>query len=463
MTDTIIRLTEAQTNQASFVLFTKPVNSARGLSVTFDFYAYGGTGGDGLSFFFLDAAQGIPSQGGGFGGSLGYASRIDKDAGLNEAGIAGGYLGVGFDSFGNFSNPTEGRVQGPGFSPNTIAVRGSADNKYRYLTGVDNLPFALDEPRRRATQEEAKRTALVELTSDGLLSVSVDINQNGIFEPEEQLISDFDVVGAGNGALPDKFIFGFAASTGTATNIHEVGGFKVTNSAGREIGGLFSNRLILGTDRDDVLVGTDGDDIINGLGGNDRISGGAGNDVLDSGTGNNRLLGGRGDDILISREGGDVMKGGPGADRFVFSGRNQRSALRSSVLAKSGRNRIADFKQREGDRFQLDFDDNYTTRRKKERPGALFYVGTVKEKGLQRALKAVYADVTPNKRKTRELGAGEAAIFRFKKKHYLTVNDGKLGFSAKNDLVADLGRMNENNFAPGDFDPGKLAVRDYFV
>jgi len=85
----IFRLTSADQDQASFLLISPdlPVDTAQGLSITFDFYSYGGTGGDGLSFFVLDGAAGTVTKAGGFGGSLGYANRTDGIISL--PGIAG--------------------------------------------------------------------------------------------------------------------------------------------------------------------------------------------------------------------------------------------------------------------------------------------------------------------------------------------------------------------------------------
>lgn len=461
MADQLIRLTDAENNESKLVLFPKQVSPSKGLNVEFDFYMYGGTGGDGLSFMLLDASKGVLNGPGGFGGSLGYANRFE------QPGIKGGYLGVGFDSFGNFSNPGERiggvfeRNGGPGLTPNSVALRGSERNEYVYLEGTDTLPFNLSAGEN-ATQAEAKLTALIEFSIDGLLSVSIDVNQDGDYlDPGEAVISDYDIE-AENGAIPEKFLFGFAASTGDFTNIHEVGGFRVTNANGKEIPGVFTEYVLFLTEGDDNFRGTANGETIDALGGNDVVKAGGGDDVITGGLGKDKVFGQDGNDIFLQTGGPDIMVGGAGGDTFVFSGKNAKAALRTSIL--SSRAKIKDFNQREGDRFQLDYDNDYTTTGKSERPGSLYNVGTVKAKNLKDALGAVYDDIIPSNKKLEALQKGHAAIFQYDSKWYLTVNDNRLGYSEKNDLVADLGKLTKSDFASaGDYKPGKLEVIDYFV
>ena len=159
-TSKIIRLTDAVPTQAQLRLFSTPIDTAKGLSVTFDFFSYGGsggssggTGGDGFSFSLIDGNQSLINPGG-FGGSLGYAQRSNADP---KSGITGGYLGIGFDEFGNFSSGTEGRVGGNISSkvPDAVAVRGSQATNYKFLTGTQTLPKSLDVPygsRRHPSQ-----------------------------------------------------------------------------------------------------------------------------------------------------------------------------------------------------------------------------------------------------------------------------------------------------------------------
>lgn len=143
---TIYPLTSAQQFQAKYLPFNRSVSFNRTLSVTFDFYAYGGfgnnsggDGGDGISFMLIDGSK-SPTQPGGTGGSLGYAPYSFGDRTI--PGISGGYLGIGLDEFGFFSNPTEGRLGGPGRRENSIGVRGSEAAGYRFLGGAFNYPSA---------------------------------------------------------------------------------------------------------------------------------------------------------------------------------------------------------------------------------------------------------------------------------------------------------------------------------
>jgi hypothetical protein len=210
-----LRLTGATGNQAAFVIDNRSLPLSAGLSINFSFSSYGGSGADGLVFFLIDASAN-PTVAGGFGGSLGYAQNTTT----SQAGLVGGYLGIGYDEYGNFSNPSEGRVGGPGARPDSIAIRGSQANAYKYLTGTNSLPGGIDNTGGDRTTS-ARRTQ-IDITPAGLLSVRIDLNNDGDFaDANEAPILNFNVTSV-NGALPATFQFGFAAGTGGSTNIHEV-------------------------------------------------------------------------------------------------------------------------------------------------------------------------------------------------------------------------------------------------
>jgi serralysin len=411
----IIKLTDATTDQASFVVFNTPVARADGFRVEFDFYAYGGTGGDGVSFIVLDGASN-PTSSGGFGGSLGYAQRD------GQSGIQGGYLGIGFDKFGNFSNPTEGRVGGPGLVQDAIAVRGSQATEYKYLGGTSLAQLGATIDERTTNRDIAKRKAAVALDGAGNLTVQFDLNRNGTFEADELLITR-NVINDGNGALPSSFRFGFAASTGNFTNVHEIGEFKATTFNGRALSGTLVSKLV-GTD-----TGAGGKDNITGTNGNDSIIGGAG---------------------------GDTIKGGGGADRFIYSGLTKTAALRQSTLNR--RDKIADFNITEGDRIQLDFDNNLAT---VEKPKRMYNAGdlTRSTKSLKTASKLAFGDRNPRQRGKQVLGADQAALFTFRGRRYIAVNDGARSFSAGNDLMVDVTGIKGNVGRAG----STLAVDNFFA
>lgn len=220
----VLRLTNPSLDQAAYALYNRAFPSTAGLRITFDFYSYGGTGADGISFFLIDANQ-TPSVAGAFGGSLGYAQRTTPGT---VPGLQGGYVGIGFDEFGNFSNATEGRVGGinnGNLTPDAIAIRGSQANNYAYLTGTQTLPFSIDVPTATPqTRELARRSVEITMTTGGFMSVRIDANQDGDFDDAGETppeLQNFNVEAA-NGAMPDLFTLGFAASTGSSTNAHEI-------------------------------------------------------------------------------------------------------------------------------------------------------------------------------------------------------------------------------------------------
>ncbi len=226
-----LRLTSADPDQASFVIYDRPINDSSGLSITFNIHSYGGDGADGISFFLIDG-NASPTQAGAVGGSLGYSSD-----GTNP-GLLGGYLGIGFDEYGNFSNTQYGAggpVSGTGANsllPDSIAVHGSQANSYNYLVGTETLTPGIDETS--GNRPSAQKKVQIDLTPDGLLSVQIDLNNDGVFSGADEIpsaLQNYNVV-ANNGALPSTFKFGFSASTGSQTNIHEITGLNVDTFGG---------------------------------------------------------------------------------------------------------------------------------------------------------------------------------------------------------------------------------------
>ncbi|MGG6269929.1 FG-GAP-like repeat-containing protein [Leptolyngbya sp. AN03gr2] len=240
-----LRLTNNTQSQGSFVIYDKPLNSSSGLSVQFDLYAYGGKvvdsegkvvtpGADGISFFLIDGSAN-PTRAGGVGGSLGYSS--NATSGEEGPGIVGGYLGIGFDEFGNFA---VNRYGSGGIAPTaraeqSITVRGRAGRtgetiNYPLITTTGTLTGGTIDSAS-TTREGARRRVGIDLSNAGLLSVSFDLDGDGTLTANERVISDVNVTTI-NGALPSTFKFGFAASTGGLTNFHEVNNLQINTFDG---------------------------------------------------------------------------------------------------------------------------------------------------------------------------------------------------------------------------------------
>jgi hypothetical protein len=240
-----LRLTSATNNQSAFAFNGTAVPFGYGIDVTFHYSTWGGTGADGFDFVLFDGST-TPTTAGGYGGSLGYAQR----SGIN--GLAGGILGIGFDEFGNYANPTEGRQGGIGFVPDTITIRGPGDGtdkakaangstNYAYLTSTGALP-AVDlvtggQVATRPTGTAADRTAeIVADTSQiptGHLPIQVYLT---VGSGARTLVASYDAYSQvlqyyGNDPrkIPASIKFGFSGSTGGSTNNHEIQGLKVVS------------------------------------------------------------------------------------------------------------------------------------------------------------------------------------------------------------------------------------------
>jgi len=238
------RTLAGQGERGSFII-DSAFPRADGLIVEFDFFIYNGdtnTGGnpsaDGLSFFLLDGNTNNPTPGA-FGGSLGYAQATQGGV---QNGASNGFIGIGFDVFGNFSDPGEGRNGGPGRQPDRVVLRGSSTKGYPFITNVASqsiIGAGIDDdttivtPQIRTQGNVQGRRARITITPDGFLTVALSTT-TGENVPESAFINVFtDTINLNNATpiangvdalapLPASFKFGFAASTGFSTAIHEL-------------------------------------------------------------------------------------------------------------------------------------------------------------------------------------------------------------------------------------------------
>ena len=263
--------------------FTFPTNE--GIQVTWTSVSYGGnnysgTGADGLVFFLSDGTK-SPTIGA-FGGSLGYSCANGKNP---SDGVIGGYLGIGIDEYGNFSNSGDNTDSGPGFHPGRISVRGAGSTALTALranyptlypasadvtsvqktcasghlynfSGSDkvdgsghtistgnkmsdtllnypllywqDVPAATPLANQQAINMPLRGAATpiifaLKITSAGLLDFSYSINGGAT----QTVVSGFNIT-TSNGPLPPSFRFGFSSGTGGGSNVHEITCFKAS-------------------------------------------------------------------------------------------------------------------------------------------------------------------------------------------------------------------------------------------
>lgn len=188
------------------------------LEITFQSFAYGGTGADGITLTLSNAA--VVPVAGAFGGSLGYAQKT----GIN--GFAGGWLGFGLDEYGNFSNPTEGRSGGPGFRVDSVAVRGSGSGTtgYPYIAGTTTLTPGIDQSGTTPAPGHWYRMSIDTRNTGTLIKVERNTNNagTGTYTP---LIDWTNATQAA--AAPTNYRLSLTGSTGGSNNYHITDNFTL--------------------------------------------------------------------------------------------------------------------------------------------------------------------------------------------------------------------------------------------
>jgi hypothetical protein len=217
-----MRLTENQGNQASGITKNIPVPTDQKVEIEFYSHAHGGNGADGIAMILSEWGTGDTPSVGGFGGSLGYA-QINSQNGFDS-----GWLAVGLDEWGNFSNPTENREEGPGFRKNAVVIRGSGEgqNGYKYIDGTKaNLDPKLDN-----NFKGQRFQITIDSTGPDVL-VTVERSSGRDANSFDTLLKKVNVTeDASQDTIPDQFRLSFTASTGGYYNYHEVSFVEVSAS-----------------------------------------------------------------------------------------------------------------------------------------------------------------------------------------------------------------------------------------
>ncbi|MBE7565940.1 PilC/PilY family type IV pilus protein [Acidithiobacillus sp. HP-11] len=287
-------LTPNINKQEGAIIDPNPFPSNAGVTVTFNTFTFGGTGADGIGFYLLngDDASAVQNKNfsiGAIGGSLGYSCSQNSSNESQPNGIANGYLGLGIDEFGNFVNPNDNTNSGPGFIPNSIAMRGygnvneasianalggtSVSNydvmgtcqsggniqtgcSYQYvctqnyfgrcynysseLVCQNNtnkyLPDYKYIPNSEVTLPSNQPIANTNATSASTatpISYKITITPAGLLSfsysynnGAYQQVLNNQSISSSNGPMPSSFLFGFGASTGGDNDFHEITCFQ---------------------------------------------------------------------------------------------------------------------------------------------------------------------------------------------------------------------------------------------
>lgn len=216
-----LQLNDVSTSRSGGIVFNQALPSSQGIQVTFDQAQYGGSGGDGMSFFLADGSYNLTATGAP-GSALGYSNRN------SEQGVVGGFLGVGLDWVGNFASDSEAKGAGcvtpaGGAKRNSITLRGPGkkNSAGQWLQGYCSLGTVQLDQTTQSLRSSTSAPRRVQITvspraADGSVTVTVKISFDG-GATYSTLLNAVPVTGA-----PDTVKFGFAASTGSATDVHLV-------------------------------------------------------------------------------------------------------------------------------------------------------------------------------------------------------------------------------------------------
>ncbi len=251
VTGAALTLTPDRTVQTGLAIYSAPISPQNAITIQFTYSSSGGngtspnpSGGDGISLFLLNgdsvnAGGGLANvQPGGYGGGLGYS-----DSG-SSTGITDGFLGIGFDTYGNFSSTTGhqttgtgpiGPGPGGGNAPDTVVIRGQGNGTsgYAYDSSATYAPGI-----------------------DGTRDVQVNLRQ--VDSTHEQVDVYMRPTGSGQGfaqvlsttvtqTLPGQLYFGFGSGTGGYDDLHQIDNVAVTLPVALALGAPTVDDLTTGT------------------------------------------------------------------------------------------------------------------------------------------------------------------------------------------------------------------------
>ena len=265
-----LRLTNSDNYKKGSAYVNKSFPSSLGVLVDFEFKMWrnkNADGADGIGVFLFDGTSAFKL--GGNGGSMGYTSGNGSATGL-----AGGYVGIGLDAYGNFANPVNGPkrggpagngveavranaviMRGPTTTNNTDNVVNGVQPTNRYLAGStitvlnnnnDNNSFSFADAGTSVNNDRAQNaldynTNVTTRPADNIyyrrIQIEIErLSANGIYrisvrwKIRPDVNSPFRLVTSyiTTDVPPALLKLGFSASTGGDINFHEIRNLLVT-------------------------------------------------------------------------------------------------------------------------------------------------------------------------------------------------------------------------------------------
>ena len=241
-----LRLTANVATQEGGIFASTSIPTSQGLDVSFNTYQYGPTqGADGLAFVLaaVNPANPVtPAAIGQPGGALGYSAPSS-----NSPGLSYGYLGVGFDVFGNFSNHYEGLGCNDAANiaqrmPGQVVVRGPGNGNTGYCALQSSAATATSPALTLRASTRGVSVVPVEVvynpssvtvtTPSGLVvpGRDYDVHFTPVGGTARDVVGALPVVPSGlypaswinASGYPKQLAFGWVASTGSVTDYHEI-------------------------------------------------------------------------------------------------------------------------------------------------------------------------------------------------------------------------------------------------
>ncbi|MER3491133.1 MAG: hypothetical protein C4323_01660 [Mastigocladus sp. ERB_26_2] len=159
------------------------------------------------------------------------------------------------------------------------------------------------------------------------------------------------------------------------------------------------------------------------------------NDNLVTTSQTDKILTQEADNPLKSKVNADILAGESGADKFVYTDRNQQETFAQSTV--NATDQITNFNPVKSDRIQSDLNGNLSTTEGVE--GVILYnAGLLKGNSLSAAIQAAYKDKDQQTQGDQALNNDESVLFNWQDQTYIAMNDQNKSFDPSTDLILNV-------------------------